>query len=367
MADDRARPAPPFPYMRYAKQRLGFDRPMNLGMSGIRPPADALLADLGVGPLSGAPLGAAAYRAALAARFEVDPAQVHPAVGTSHANFLIGLALARGGRVWAEEPGYGAFRAIADEVGATFHALLRRPELGWALDPLVLKQAAREGADVVFVSDLHNPTGKRLTDDDFAGLAELAEATGAWIVVDEVYADFDPVPRPSAVHRNPRFLVTSSLTKVHGLGDLRAGWILGGEQIIGQLAEVDDVVCPALSGTLMAQAASYVAHGRERAAVIRDRAAWRLDQVDRWVEATPHMSWVRPDGGISGFVRVGEGQETDQGDRLAAQAEARHGVLLVPGSYFQRPAWVRISYDLDEEILGPALDGVAQAARELFG
>ena len=89
MADDRARPAPPFPYMRYAKQRLGFDRPMNLGMSGIRPPADALLADLGVGPLSGAPLGAAAYRAALAARFEVDPAQVHPAVGTSHANFLI--------------------------------------------------------------------------------------------------------------------------------------------------------------------------------------------------------------------------------------------------------------------------------------
>lgn len=367
MAEDRARPAPPFPYMRYAKQRLGFDRPMNLGMSGIRPPADALLADLGVGPLSGAALGATTYREALAARFEMGPGQVHPAVGTSHANFLIGLALARGGRIWAEEPGYGAFRAIAEQVGATFQPLPRRPELGWALDPMVLQQAAREGADLVFVSDLHNPTGKRLTNEDFEALADLTAATDAWIVVDEVYADFDPVPRPSAVHRGPRFLATSSLTKVHGLGDLRAGWILGTEQVIQRLAEVDDVVCPALSGTLMAQAASYVAHGRERAAVVRDRAAWRLEQVDRWVEATAHVSWVRPDGGISGFVRVGEGPETDQGDRLAAQAEARHGVLMVPGSYFQRPAWVRISYDLDEEILAPALDGVAQAARELFG
>ena len=367
MPSDDRRPQVPFAYMRYAKRRLGFDKPMNLGMSGVRPPGVALLGDLGLRPLEGATTGRAAFVEALAQRHGVAPDQVHPAVGTSHANFLLALALARGGRLLVEEPGYEAFRAVAPAVGATVGTLPRRPDRGWAFDPEALRAAQREPADLVFVSDLHNPSGRRLEDADFEALAHLADATGAHVVVDEVYADFDPEPRPSAVHRHPRFLASSSLTKVHGLGDLRAGWILGPAEVVARLDAWDDVVSPAHSGLLLHEAARYLPRAAERAAVARDRAAFRIAQVQRWIDATPHVSWVPPDGGITGFVRVGEGEERDQGDRLAAQAEARHGVLLVPGSYFQRPAWVRLSFDLPEEVLAPALDGVALAARELFG
>jgi aspartate/methionine/tyrosine aminotransferase len=367
MPSDDPPPTAPFPYMRYAKRRLGFDKPMNLGMSGVRPPGEAMLVDLGMRSLAHAAGGRTAFAAALAARFEVDPAQVHVALGTSHANFIVALALARGGRILVEEPGYEAFAALGPAVGAEVRPLPRLPELAWAFDPAALEAAAGEGADLVFVSDLHNPSGRRLDDAGYAALAHLAEATGAWIVVDEVYADFDPQVRPSAVHRHRRFLVTSSLTKVHGLGDLRAGWILGTPEVIDRIDAWDDVVSPAHCGPILHEAATYMAHAVQRAEVARDRAAWRLAQVQRWIDATPHVSWVPPHGGITGFVRVGDGPEDRQGDRLAAQAEARHGVLLIPGSYFQRPAWVRLSYDLPEEVLGPALDGVALAARELFG
>ena len=40
-----------------------------------------------------------------------------------------------------------------------------------------------------------------------------AAAHAAYILVDEVYLDFDPEARPSAVLRDPRVVVTNSLTK----------------------------------------------------------------------------------------------------------------------------------------------------------
>ena len=365
--DEAARPYAnaPFPYMRFAKERLQGSPLRNLGLSGTPPPTRGELVELGLDPITAVDEGVGALRAALAARYEIDASQVHPAVGSSHANFATALALARGGHLVVESPGYEAFAALGPAVGARVSTFRRDPECQWALDGESLRDATKSGVSLIFVSNLHNPSGVRLTPAEIEMLQTLATAHDAYVVVDEVYADFDPEQTPSAVHWGERFIATNSLTKVHGLGDLRCGWILAAPELIERIAVWDDIVCPAHSPHGLLQGARYLPQSESRAARIRARALDRQTRVGRWLETVDELSWVAPHGGITGFMRAGDGSG-QLGDLLVWHAEARYGVQAVPGSYFQAPGWLRVSFDLEPGELGIALDGLAQAARDVL-
>ena len=62
-------------------------------------------------------------------------------------------------------------------------------------------------------------------EDDLQAIGAIAERCGAHVLVDEVYLDSAVPPRPTSAMLGPRFVVTSSLTKVYGLSGLRCGWI----------------------------------------------------------------------------------------------------------------------------------------------
>ena len=347
--------ARPFPYMDFARRQLMvWGGAQNLGLSGVAPPQGNPF-DLPAWPPY--PEAHAAYRQAVGDRFGVAPACVYPAAGTSHANFVVLLGLARGGRVAVERPAYEALPAVATAVGAEVTRFDRRPEDGWALDAASVREAAI-GADLLVVSDLHNPTGRRVTEDEYTLLLDVAAQEDALLLVDEVYAPFDAPRRlPTAHRRSPRVLATNSLTKAWGFGDLRAGWILGSPEHLERVAAYDDLVNPMLPSVCLDAATRVLANDTTYLQETRDRAAARRDQVNAWVRATPGVSWVLPDAGITGFVRIDGGDEAHQGDVVAERAAAR-GVRTVPGSFFQRPAWLRLSFDLPAPALDEALDVV---------
>lgn len=359
--DDAAAPTRPFPYLDFARDHLAFDPAHHLGLSGVRTPDEATCATLGVPPLPVNAQATAELRAALTARYGVPAEEIHLAAGTSHANFAAYLALARGGRVAVEQPAYQALRAIPALLDIETTRFARDPQRGWALDEASLRTAAR-GCDLIVVTDLHNPTGRRLDEAAFALLADVAEQEDALVLVDEVYAAFD-VPRThgTARHRGPRFVTTNSLTKVWGLGELRAGWIFAEPEHVERIAALDDLVHPMLPSVCLMAGARALAADEAHLADVRARARAGSDLVDAWVTAHG-LSWARPHAGISGLVRIGAG---DAGDRLAAHAESAHGVHVVPGSFFEAPEYVRVSFDLPAPQLQAALDVLAQALREL--
>jgi len=356
--DDRSASAnyasAPFPYLRWAKDWLAPDD-LSLGLSGI--PALGAEEREGLGlppPEIGDPW--AALKAALAARYDVEPAAVLPAAGTSEANFLAFFALAHGRHVALESPAYEALPRLAAAVAGSHAPFRRDPARGWGIDPASLTDAVLPDTALIVVTDLHNPSGVRLEGDDLDLLIEQAERVDALVLVDEVYADFDPQERPSAVHRSPRVLVTSSLTKAHGLPDLRAGWILGAPEVIERLDRWSDLVHPVLPAAPLAQAAAYIPHGRTCLTSTRARAAERTAVVDAWVEGTEGVAWVRPHGGITGLLQLrGRDGGPLDGDAIAARLWRDHGVRAVPGSFFQVPSALRISYLLEPAHLERAL------------
>jgi aspartate/methionine/tyrosine aminotransferase len=350
--------------MRWAKRHLGAFAPMNLGMSGVGslgPDDLPVPADLPYGAPEGE-YGDPELRAAIARRAGVTPERVFATAGTSLANFLVYLAQARGAPVAVETPAYESLLATAPLLGGRTTTFRRVEERGWRVDRASLRAAPVPGTRLVAVTDLHNPTGAALADDDLALLVEEARRVGARVLVDEVYLDLAIPARPSAAVRHPEAIVTNSLTKAHGLGGLRVGWSVADPETIERVARVNDLVCPAHATPSNAIAKAYLAGAQEALARRLPAVATALEQADAWVRARRDVSWERPHGGLSGFLRLPAGID---GDRLAAHALSVHGVQVVPGSFFQSPRHVRVSYGLPPAALAAALAALGRALDDL--
>ena len=355
------RPPAPFPYMRFAKQELHPADELNLGLSGAPRPSDPALPKI---PGEEAPLPWDALESAIAQRYAVEPTQVHLTSGSSGANFLVYHTFARGGRVVAETPAYEALHRLAPAVSAALQTFARSPAAGYRIDSEGLARATSSGADLIVATDLHNPSGTRLVDEDYALLIEAAERHDARILIDEVYLDFDEAPRPSAARRHPRILATNSLTKAHGLGDLRAGWVLGTANDIVRLDEQDDLINPDRVWSALQAAADYLPRADVHLAETKRGARACREIVDAWVTETPCVHWVEPHGGLTGFLLLEQDGVRLDGDRIAARLMAQHGVRIVPGSFFQVPHALRISFLRDRDALRTALAHLATVLAE---
>jgi aspartate/methionine/tyrosine aminotransferase len=350
--------------MRWAKRHLTGDESMNLGMSGVAPltpkdlpsePAPAYWAPEGEH-------GDPRLREAIAAHVGVTPDRVFSTAGTSLANFLVYLAEARGGHVAVETPAYEALLRLPEAVGAAASTFRRDESRGWRVDPASLHRAVTPATRLLVVTDLHNPSGRRLADEDLDLLLSEAKRVGAAVLVDEVYLELDLSNRRTAALRDPCVLVTNSLTKAHGLGGLRIGWIVAEPERIERIARWNDLVCPAHSVPSIQVAKAYFPRAAEFLARNRDGIRARLEQVDAWVRGRRDVSWAKPDGGLTGFLRLPRGLDAD---RLADHARTRHGVQVVPGSFFQSREHVRVSYGLAERDLARSLAALGAAIDDL--
>ncbi|MFV1959915.1 MAG: pyridoxal phosphate-dependent aminotransferase, partial [Planctomycetota bacterium] len=253
-----------------------------------------------------------------------------------------------------------AFGCLGPAVGAEVVTFPRRFEDGWRIDAEALRRAVTPTTDLIVLTDLHNPSSARLHDEDLDLVLDLARDADALVLVDEVYLDLDPLCRPTAAHRDPRILVTSSLTKAHGLGDLRAGWILGDPALIDTADRWDDLLCSALPLVALAQATAWFPHADRQLEGVRARCKALTARVDAWVTSRDDVTWLAPPGGFTGFLRLGSPDRPLDGDLVAARAWDDAGVRVVPGSFFGPRSWIRVSYHLPDDDLDEALEGLGR-------
>jgi aspartate/methionine/tyrosine aminotransferase len=76
----------------------------------------------------------------------------------------------------------------------------------------------------------------------------------------------------------------------------------------------------------------------------------------------PDLEWVRPDAGITAFPRFRERTDVPA---FLAYARREHGVLAVPGGYFEDARGFRLGFGIPTPLLPEALErlGVALAHR----
>jgi aspartate/methionine/tyrosine aminotransferase len=237
-------------------------------------------------------------------------------------------------------PGYQSLYEVARANGAdvTLHEL--REGDGWALDLELLRRQLTPATRLIVVNLPHNPTGMLADRATFDGLVALADESGAYLLVDEVYRglEVDPLTRlPAGADAASRGLSLGVMSKSFALAGLRIGWLATRDRaLLERLAAFKDytTICSSAPSEILAIVAL---RARERV-LARSRAivAANLERLDEFFDAWPdRFSWVRPAAGSIGYPRL-----TVPGVRIddwAAQLVEAEGVLLLPGSQFGHP------------------------------
>ena len=347
------------PYMRWAKTRpqVTYD----LASSGLVPlTTEELLGDTPAKDafsLSGSnDEGLTSLRDAIGSRYGMPADRVSIAAGTSGANFQVLLALLEpGDDVLIERPGYDPLVAAARAAGANVVRFERSWSKGFAIDPYVIRTALTPATKLMVVSNAHNPSGAMANRDVLEQLGVMAEAIGARVLVDEVYAeaqhDAAAPPKPAATLGDV-FVSTNSLTKAYGLAGLRCGWILGSPEVSRRVREMRDIIDG--SGVFAAEQLSVRAF--EQIERLRTRArsilSGNLTAVRAMAQANARLEWLEPTAGTTAFPRVkGVDDTSDLVDRLVRD----HDTIVVPGRFFEAPQHIRIAFGGRAEMVREAL------------
>ena len=298
---------------------------------------------------------------AIALRFGVDAGSVVSTLGTSQGMFLVCAALlSAGDRVAVERPAYEPVLAVPGAFETEVHRFDRRYERGWSVDPDEFAALLPEGAKLVVLTNLHNPTGAFIHDEDISRLAEIAAEKGAWLLVDEVYREFLDGGRGTTVFGlADNILVASSLCKVYGLGDLRCGWVLAPPELAARMRRIIDYMH--VEGVFIGERIAALAFERLDALSEKDRPGVERNRtlVREFMDGeADRLSWVEPPAGVICFPRI---ESSGTGDELAEVLHREHDTAITAGSFFEAPAHFRIGFGGDSNALAAGLERIAAA------
>jgi hypothetical protein len=349
--------APRFRYMAWAKEHQ--DRgEIHLHTSGTAP---VTLEDLGVSPAAvrlsrpNSILPDPELAEAVSRRYGVPRECVFPCCGTHHANYLLARVLVGPGtKALVETPNYEGVPGVLAFAGAALTPFRRRREDGWRLPIGEIRAGLAAGARLVALTDLHNPSGARLLPDDLAALEAAAREHGATVLVDEVYRDFLPPPVGTSFIAGGPFVVSTSLTKVYGLGGLRLGWVLAAPETVLRIRDLNDYIIVNMPAP--AASVALAAWGNLDAVAARHRevAARGFRVLSAWVRGRKDVRWSPPDAGISSFLEVAPLRGQDDVAWVERLVEGT-GVVVVPGSMFGEPGSLRVSFGLPVDRLQEGL------------
>lgn len=347
----------PVRYMEWAK--LQAQAGINLSRSGL---ADLSLADLEVDreslEISGEhPYGYPPLIEAVAARYRVKEGHVLPVNGASQGIFFAcAVLLEPGNEVLVERPAYEPLLSVPEFFHAHIKRFDRRFEDGYALDLDEIRSVLTNRTKLVVLTNLHNPSGALADGHALAELAEAAAAKGAMVFVDEIYLEFLAAQEPATFFRSAgNVIVTSSLTKVFGLGGLRCGWMLAPEKLVGRMRRLMDLV--SVEGVYIGEQISARAFSRLDSLRSRSRPLIQRNfaLVRDFVAREKKLSWVEPAGGIVAFPRI---EAALDGTRLARVLSEEYDTSVVPGHFFEEPRHFRLGFGAPTEDLKQGLENI---------
>jgi aspartate/methionine/tyrosine aminotransferase len=208
---------------------------------------------------------------------------------------------------------------------------------GWQLDVARLGGRVRAGhTRLISVTCPHNPTGTMFDVETLHGLVDLAERSGAVLLVDETYRELThTAPLPMAASLSPRAISVASMSKAYGLPGLRIGWAVCRDRSLAETllaAKEQVVICGA---TLDEAIAAQVLAARARILPpILATVRAHLEVVREWLASQATFEWIEPTGGVVGLVRARPEVDLDTA-RFYRVLLADFGTYVGPGHWFE--------------------------------
>ena len=323
----------------------GLPSPLTFPIDAMREASERVLRDDGKAALQYAasegyaPLREWVAQDLLKQGMKVSPDQVLITTGSQQGLDLVAkILIDAGSRILVETPTYlGALQAftpmepVAVSVNSDDHGV----------DPADLRAKVGTGADkarfVYLLPNFQNPTGRTMTEERRAAVAQVAVECGLPIIEDNPYGDlwFDAPPAPSLSSRHPEGSVyLGSFSKILAPG-LRLGYLVAPTALYPKLLQAKqaaDLHTPSFNQRVVAEVLKdgfIDRHVPTIRALYKQQCEAMLAALDREM-AGLGLSWNRPVGGMFLWVQLPQGMKAIP---LLDKAVEK-GVAFVPGSAF---------------------------------
>ncbi len=367
--------------MRYRRMPIEVESPEQLGYSAIAnnlsesSVSDRRLADLGLDLdldslllCYGDHLGDPLLREAIAAQGDgLGAGDVTVTPGAAAALFCIATALlSPGDHVVVVRTNYATNLETPRAIRADVDIVDLHYEDSWALDIDKLQSLVQPGrTKMISVTCPHNPTGAMLEVADLERLVNLAESSGAVLLVDETYRDLTHAGQlPMAAALSSRAISVASVSKAYGLPGLRIGWAVSTDPELRETilaAKEQIVICGA---TIDEHIAGRVLTRRDQLLppILRE-VRERLALVQAWLDSQAIFEWVPPRGGVVGLIRFRPEVAIDT-SAFYRRLLADHGTYVGAGHWFEiSDRYFRLGYAWPTPAeLRHGLDGLTAAA-----
>jgi len=267
----------------------------------------------------------------------VRPEQIVLTTSTSEAySYLLRLLCDPESEIVVPQPGYPLFDflAVLDDVGLRAAPLVY--DHGWQIDPEGFRRALTPRTRAIELVHPNNPTGHFTKPWEAEELARLCREQDLSLIVDEVFLDYS-LGQPGASFASglegvPVFVV-SGLSKISGLPQMKAAWIVATGADAGAALERLEVIGDTfLSTNAPVQCALPVwLAGREAIqSQIRERVRANLGELDRQLARLPGVRRLEVEGGWYAVVRI----PALKPDEQTVLELLERGVWVHPGYFF---------------------------------
>ena len=286
--------------------------------------------------------------------------------------YAIGVFTEPGDPVAFLTPAYPPFFVAVEATrrSVTGVAMARDADLGWTIDLDELSRVVRGGATAILLCNPHNPTGRRFTRDELAGVAAVADRYGAVVISDEIHAPL-VLDRAGGAHvpfatldaeSAHRSVCVHSASKGWNLPGLKAAvMIAGGPETRAQFASpaLDELTeRSGIAGVTAGIAAFDEAEDWLDDTVAYIAANHRLVQ-DLLPEALPGVGLDPAEATYLAWLDL-RGAATLGGGEPAEVLLDRAGVALVPGPRFGSgyDGWARLNLGTSRPLLRAAIERI---------
>jgi aspartate/methionine/tyrosine aminotransferase len=310
-------------------------------LAGLRLPADIELS-------YGVDRGTPELARLVAARYHDDPGRVLVTHGAQEALYLLYATLLRpGDQVIAFRPGWQQAWEAPRRLGGRVDVVDLTGD--FAIDVAAVAAVAGPELRVITVNSPANPTGRRIRAEEFRALAELADRTGAYLLVDEEYVlDLSASP---ALHGG-RVVSVSSISKMYGFPGLRIGWMYGPADVVSACAEYKHLTSIANSVLCESLAADVLSRWEDFDREYRRLTEGGLRLLREWVaRSADRLRLVPPEGTPFAWLHLRNGESSLSFARRVLDA----GVLVMPAETLGGSGGLRVTFARETDQLAEGL------------
>jgi alanine-synthesizing transaminase len=225
---------------------------------------------------------------------------------------------------------------------------------GWQIDPEGLRRAITTATRAIVIVNPNNPTGHFTKRWEAEELARICRELDLSLIVDEVFLDYGfergPAEQGSFAAGLDGVLVfvVSGLSKIAGLPQMKAAWIVATGPHLGPAMERLEVIADtflSMNAPVQWALPAWLTRCGEMQRQILERVAANLAELDRQLSRQATVQRLEVEGGWYAVLRVAALQP----DELTVQMLLVRGVWVHPGYFFGMPesGWLVVS------LLGP--------------